>query len=359
VRVVVRPKNSAIAVVIVMITIAALAGLAGLFAFMMKVETKLARNAKAEAQLTWLGRSGVEYARWVLAQQLSVPNEPYDALNQIWAGGPGTMNLSNSPLAEVSLDNYQLGNGKFSIKITDLERKFNINMANDQILQQALVLVGLDASQIPVISDSVQDWIDNDDVPRVEGAENSYYQGLNPPYYAKDGPIDDLSELLLIRGVTPEIYWGPAYREHSLSGGEQLIDQNGQSVEPQTYPVGLVDLFTAVSSGRININTASETELQLIPLVDENIASQIVQLRAGPDGADGTDDDTPFQNVGELVNAGLSAPVVQQISRYCTVRSSTFKVEVDAEVGGARRRFYAILGRNNPKDVQVLSFYWE
>ena len=265
---------------------------------------------------------------------------------------------SNSPVVDAQ-NPCQLGGGSFKWKITDLESKFNINMANDQILQQALVLVGLDASQIPVISDSVQDWIDKDDIPRVDGAENSYYQGLNPPYYTKDGPIDDLSELLLVRGITPEIYWGPHYKEHSPTGGELLVDERGQPVVPQTYPVGMVDLFTPISSGRININTASETELQLIPLVDANVADQIIKLRAGPDGADGTDDDTPFQNVGELVNAGLSAPVVQQVSRYCTVKSSTFLVDIDAEVGGAHRHFYAIIGRNNPRDEPVLSFYWK
>src|SRR5580765_7876649 len=87
-----KHEQSGIALVIVMISIFVLAILAGGFAYSMKVETKLARNANSEAEIQWLGRSGVEYARWILAQQ-NLPavraKEPYDAMNQVWAGGSG------------------------------------------------------------------------------------------------------------------------------------------------------------------------------------------------------------------------------------------------------------------------------
>jgi len=82
-------EQAGIALIIVMISIFVLTMLAGGFAWSMKVETKLARNANSESQLEWLGRSAVECARWELAQQLSIAQEPYDALNQVWAGGMG------------------------------------------------------------------------------------------------------------------------------------------------------------------------------------------------------------------------------------------------------------------------------
>ena len=78
---------SGIALIIVMISIFVLAILAGAFAFSMKVETKLAQHADNQTELRWLGRSGVEYARWVLALQATCPLEPYDGLNQTWATG--------------------------------------------------------------------------------------------------------------------------------------------------------------------------------------------------------------------------------------------------------------------------------
>jgi len=61
--------QSGIALIVVMISIFVLAILAGGFAFSMKIETKLARNANNETELEWLGRSGVEYARYIIAEQ--------------------------------------------------------------------------------------------------------------------------------------------------------------------------------------------------------------------------------------------------------------------------------------------------
>ena len=224
-------------------------------------------------------------------------------------------------------------------------------------MQKALTLVGVDGSEIPTISSSILDWIDPDDVTRINGAESDYYQTLDPPYYAKNKPIDDLSELLLIQGIRddPAIYWGSNSTNHP-SAMLQSVDRFGRPIE---RPVGLADIFTALSTGRINVNTASATVLQMIPFVDANAAEEIVKLRAGPDGVDGTEDDTPFRNVGELINAGISRQAVQQLARYCDVRSRTFQVEVDVTIAGYQRTFYAVLGRSSPRDVQVLSFSWK
>ena len=124
------------------------------------------------------------------------------------------------------------------------------------------------------------------------------------------------------------------------------------------YPFGLTNIFTALSNGRINVNTADENVLQMLPGVDETTAQNIIKLRAGPDGEDGTEDDTPFTNIGQLVHGG-SAPAGDANFRICTVRSSTFEVHVTARIGDYHRDYVAILYRNSPTDIQILSFYWE
>src|SRR5262249_39215025 len=58
------------------------------------------------------------------------------------------------------------------------------------------------------IANSILDWIDADSEPRTSGAENDYYSGLNPPYRAKNAPLDSLDELLLVKGVTPRLLYG-------------------------------------------------------------------------------------------------------------------------------------------------------
>jgi general secretion pathway protein K len=349
-----------LALIVVMIAIAVFTMLAAGLAISMKVETKLAMNADHEQQLLWLGRSGVEYARWILAQETSLAGQPYDSLNQIWAGGPGANGETNSVLAGISLDNFQIGDGTVSLKIIDLERKANINTANAAVLQQALTVMGVDADDISVVSDSIQDWRSPAAAPRVAGAESDYYQSLTPPYYAKNAPIDDLSELLLVKGVTREMYFGGgSSNSPALSQRPQL----GLGTTPDQmpdYPFGLADVFTAVSSGKINVNTADANVLQLIPGVDATIAAAIIQQRSGPDGVDGTEDDTPFRNAaGALQSAGLNPASAGQAANLLTTRSSTFEVHVTARIGDVAREFTAIILRNTGTDVQVVGFYWK
>lgn len=347
-----------IALILVLISVIVLAVLATGFAWSMRVEVKLARNASSERELEWLGRSGVELARYVLGQQMLVTAEPYDSLNQKWAGGPGGLATSNSPLADIQLENVEIGSGRVSIKIVDQERKMNINLANEPMLQQALTLTGLDAAGAQSVAACIMDWIDPDDATHVSGAEKDFYQGGSPAYLPKNGPIDDLSEMLLIKGIFPELLWGPSTTNRSLAAFQaNASDASGlQPMEMALPTVGLADLFVPVSSGRININTASPTALQMLPFMDENLVQEIMRFRAGPDGAEGTEDDTPLRNVGELVNVIPNRQMVQSLMQFCDVRSRTFEVTVEAEIGSYRRRFVALLARNNPRDVQILSF---
>jgi len=348
-----RPQSAGIALLIVMCAIFVLSILAAGLAYSMKVESRLAMGADTNQRLVWLGRSGVELARWVLAQE----NCPYDSLNQIWAGGPGSECETNGPLAGLSLDNYQIGDGTVSVKITDGERFANINTAPAPEIQQALTLMGVDAGQISVVCDSIQDWVQPGDAPRIAGAKTDYYQGLNPPYNCKEAPMDDLSELLLVKGIWdhPEIYWGGTATNHPGASFQHHLGFGNAPGEAPNYPFGLVDLFTPFSSGKININTAGPDVLQLIPGVDANVAAGIIKLRAGPDGVEGTEDDTPIGNPGAaLQSAGDQNP---QAGGLVTTRSTTFKVTVTARIGNYKRDFNAILFRNGPT-VQVVSFYW-
>ncbi|MGA3142313.1 MAG: general secretion pathway protein GspK [Verrucomicrobiota bacterium] len=346
-----RHNSDGIALIMVMCAIFVLSALAAGFVLSMKVETRLAQNAYSEQQLLWLGRSGVELARYVLMQHPQ--GEPFDSLNQKWAGGSGSLAESNSVLSSLSLDNYPVGDGTVSIKIIDLERKVNINTANSQMILQALTLMGVDANDISVVSDSILDWISPAGPPRVAGAESDYYQGLAVPYYAKNAPIDDLSELLLVKGVTPEIYWGSNATNHTPSVFQHKLGLGTAPGQTPDYPFGLVEIFTPFSSGKINVNTADVNVLQMIPGVDAAMADAIVKQRAGPDGVDGTEDDIPFSNPGQLGGFGIKD------ASACDTRSFTFEVHVTAQIGDYKREYVAILARTSGTDIQVLSFYWK
>lgn len=351
-------RDRGIALILVLISVVVLAVLAAGFAYSMRVELKLARNANSERELEWLGRSGVELARYVLGQQLMIAGEPYDALNQRWAGGPGSIALSNSPLMDIRLEDVELGGGHISVKIVDCERKMNINLAPEPMLHQAMAMIGLDAGGAQTVVASIMDWIDPDDLTRIGGAERDFYESRDPSYVPKNGPIDDLSEMLLIQGVTPDLLWGAANTNSSFSSFQ--AKRSGvagiRAREMPSFTVGLADLFVPVSSGRININTASPVVLGMLPFMDENYVQEIIRLRAGEDGVEGTDDDTPWQNVGELGRYIPDPQMQQSFMQFCDVRSRVFEVTVDAEIDSYRRRFVALLARDNPRSIHILTF---
>jgi general secretion pathway protein K len=288
---------------------------------------RLERDRMHDVELEWLGRSGIELALYLIAAESSAAFN-YDSLNKRWAGGPGD---PDSPVASVPLENHPLGRGAFSIRVVDLDRKYNINRANETILRQALTLMGAAPHELSIITDSILDWRDPDDAPRMNGAESDSYRMLWPPYLAKNGPFDDLSEMLLIRGITPTMY--PA----------------------------LFDLFTPLSGPGVNVNTASAQVLQLFPAIDENIAQAIIQSRAGPDGQDGTNDDWPFRNPGEMGARvpGIPLGALQQLTGLSTTRSRVFEVKVTARIEDESRNFVALLGRANSRDLVLFNLYRE
>lgn len=352
-----QKHDEAIAIFIVLVAILVLGGMAGVFAYNMRVETQLAMNSNNETEMEWMARSGVELAEYTLGQEMSV--QRFDALNQKWAGGQVD---TNDILAAISLTDVPLGHGSFTVKITDAERKLNINTAvnNEAMMTQAMILIGADASEIPTIIASIQDWIDRDDETHVNGAESDYYHTLDPPYSAKNGPIDDLSELLLVKGVTPDLYWGPNSSNHPPSMFQARSPSLRAGVMPNTtlIPAGLVDVFTPVSSGQLNINTCSATALRMLG-IDEITANKIISMRQGPDGQDGTEDDMPFSNPGEIINAGLPPQLASMFIPSLTIRSATFEVRVDVTVGSSTRRYFALVHRNGPRDFQMLNMHWE
>ena len=340
-------ENSGFAVIIVLVTITVLTLLAGAFAYSMKVETRLAQNSDNDEQLLWLGRAGVERARWILAQEPTA----YSSLNQIWAGGGGEGPETNGPLAGVSLDNFPVGDGSVSLKIIELESKININTAPAPLLQQVLTMQGANAGDINTVSDSILDWVSAGEATRPAGAKSDYYQGLNPPYYAKDAPMDDISELLLVKGISLAMFkggsvtndQGAAFQHHHLGFG------NAPGQMPD-YAFGLQDVFTPFSSGQVNILTASETVLQLIPGIDTLTAQAIEAAR---------NSDPPIHNARQLLLAAhISDPALGQIEKYVGQRGSTYEVHATAHIGDYSREFVAILFRYGP-NVDVFGFYWK
>jgi general secretion pathway protein K len=305
-----RSHTAGVAMVIVLWVILVLSLMISGFAFTMHVESQL----KAEM----LARSGIEVARMQLILDLRSSTEGgYDALNQEWA----TNDLYVA---------HELGEGTFNVTVIDEESKLPINRATPEQLKRLMDVLGIEQVDGDVIVDSLLDWIDDNDLHRLNGAESDYYMSLSPPYKAKNAPLDRVEELLLVRGVTPEIFYGTP------------------AAEKEEARPGLSEFVTTLSSGQVNVNTASSTVLQAWLGLDATIADAIVNRRDGADGIAGTEDDLPFRSVEEFVS-GLGArsqPEQQQMSSSVTVNSSYFTVKSTGDVSGVKRTITAVLFRD-------------
>jgi general secretion pathway protein K len=361
-------KARGIALIMVMLIVTALAFLAFALATSMKVETTLARNTSWDMELEWLGRSGIELAKYYLAQPRQGPQ--LDAPNQLWAGGTAE---TNDALAGLSLKDNHLGHGTFSVTITDEDRKFNINLAAlmaPEILDQGLILMGVDGAEATGIRNAIVDWIDKDDKPSMGSSdtESSYYESLPQPHVAKNGFIDDLTELMSIKGITPAMYFGPGGGAGTGNAAQQMFTQSAnrfnrrQDQEP-AYAVGLADLFTSVGL-TVNFNFASATVMQLFPAIDASDAQAIIDFRIGPNKTEGDDDDVVYSGPGVIADVPnlkqsardfLKSPGA---ARYISGASTTFQVQVDAQIDQVKRTYYALLRRTGPNQVALLYMYW-
>ena len=137
-----------------------------------------------------------------------------------------------------------LGGGVFRVRWLDEGGKININRADEGTLRRIFTNLGIEEPGRTIIVDSIMDWRDPDNLHRLNGAENEYYRSLTPPYTARNGPFDTVEDLLWVRGVTSELFYG-------YDGAYGQREENVRTI-------ALREIFTVDSPiDRVNLRTAS------------------------------------------------------------------------------------------------------
>ncbi len=199
----------------------------------MTSEYTVAVRTSEAAQVKAFAASGVHYAAGMLADPSTMANtlsyNPFDnetsfsnvsVNDQTSARGGGRFCLF-----AVSDTFVGTGEGRYLLKygVMDESAKLNINSLmqldqTGQVLHDALMKL---PNMTEDVADAIVDWVDMDDTSRAAGAESAYYSGLSPPYRAKNGPINSIDELLLVRGVTPQLLFGnDRNRNGKMDAGE-------------------------------------------------------------------------------------------------------------------------------------------
>jgi DNA uptake protein ComE-like DNA-binding protein len=161
----------------------------------------------------------------------------------------------------------------------------------------------------PETAAAIQDWRDRDNSAQPGGAERDYYATLKPPYIPRNGEIQTIREMLLIRGVTPSLLLGEDFNQNGLLDPEENDgnetsppDNHNNSLEAGWSGIFCVNSVTAnktaAGQARINIQSASETDLATIPGITADIAKAIVEFRG----------QNKFENIADLMEVARLAP---------------------------------------------------
>jgi len=215
-----------------------------------------ASNLQANVSLDYMAKSVFNSARAVLS--VDAAESSFDTLHEDWANlaaasqyfsyffnrGQGGMNIiDHSGRLQV---NSLLTRKEEGWVVNEEQKKIWINLLSSEEFE-------LGEEEATAILEAIIDWIDeDDDATGFGGAESSYYQGLETPYAPRNGPMEFIEELLLVKGITPELYYGT----EEIPGLETLVTPYGRD-------------------GKVNINTAD-------PLVLGALSEQIE-----PDMVDG------------------------------------------------------------------------
>lgn len=216
------------ALVLTVWLLAILAVIGGEFIFSSRLRLRAEYSMREESQSYALAVAGYQAALDMLGEGLSGLSLDDDGnllLHLKGRDGEVPAELRDEPL----------GTGTYSFRIEDEDGKIDINR------QRRTVLVSLlrEAGHVPgqerdTIVDSILDWVDSNREHRINGAEEDYYRGLDPPYSCKDGPLDVEEELLLVRGMREEYLFGGEEGEMSYLPLREFVTVYPASFNPAT-----------------------------------------------------------------------------------------------------------------------------
>jgi general secretion pathway protein K len=199
-----RRGERGVALILVLWTFAAVAVLAAEFARAMHDEAASTRNFKESAQGRFLAIDGLHEA--ILAIRAARHEQVVDEelVDE---------ELDPDPVRSLSHGDGQWVKASFrghpyEVRVIDESGKFSLNALDVQTMLTIFDNLEIPDDDAEVIADSIIDWRDEDDLHQTNGAESEYYEGLDRPYRAKNSAFDSVEELMLIRGMTRDYFYG-------------------------------------------------------------------------------------------------------------------------------------------------------
>lgn len=278
------------------------------FSVMTRTETYASLSFKEGLEKKFLAEAGIERGIIELFyRNLYRGQEILEEERQVWK-------------VDGTLYAVDMSNGQITVKITDESGKIDINTLNDLsgiILQNLLINSGIPDQEASAIVDSILDWKDADDLRRLNGAESDYYMSLPKPYKAKNEKFDTLEELLLVKGMKPEILFG---------SGEKK---------------GIIQFLTIYSnSATINISSAPKELLLAVPGLTPEIIDEIIAKREALTASGALNVTIPQESSRFVAQGGSANAYTIESAAYKGSEKSAFAVRATVVIDGNNKYKY-------------------
>jgi type II secretory pathway component PulK len=317
-------------VVIVLLTLAAYK-----YSEMMLAEYQAMDSYARTSQAQAFAKSGVHYTAAVLSDSTSFtsvlnsnpwdnPTAFQDVLVQDNDNTGRRGRFSVITLRSPSDPQYSPSNA-YRFGVTDEASKLNLNALlaltsnsggkNDGICINMLMQI---PNMTEDVANSILDWLDGSStIPRTNGAKDEFYPTLTPAYHVKNGPLDSLEELLLVKGVTPQLLYGnDVNRNGVIDPDEDQNDGNPDGGWQQYFTIySREPNLDSTGSPRIYLNDTDMNNLSanLQSALGADLAQFIVAYRLYGGGAGATNTmgrgNTQFQRLTGSTASGVSGQI--------------------------------------------------
>lgn len=186
-----------------------------------------------------------------------------------------------------------------------------------QLLKRWMEEMGLDFQEREVLVDCLLDYVDADNLKRLNGVEEA------PGYRAPNRPFLSLDEVAKVPG-SEALLRAPGWRE----------------------------MLTLYSDGPVDLSSASPEVLRLLPGVGDDRVQRFVMFRNGRDGVLGTEDDMVLKSVEEVALQffGMNAKQSGQLKALAMVKDPVVRITARGNSGKVIRQVEVVVrkGGGNP-----------
>ena len=314
------PNRRGVALIVVLLMVSIITALTIQLNRDTRSDVTAAANLSDGVRLRYVAQSGFAVGEALLLADRT----NFDALTELWA---------NTEMISLQSEGY-FDNGSFKLAIQDEGGKIGINaLVNGSAYYAPIhdllvrLLTGpsfrLDQRKAEELVDAIKDWIDSDDVVTGAGAEGAYYAGLRRHYTVKNAPIDCIEELLMVKGVTRELFYG-----------------TGESP-------GLAQCLSVYGDAKININTAPLPVLRAlaVEMTDDDV-KQLDKYRHEPQH--NLADATWYKNISR------ATPLPSSIGGLIKVKSEVFQITAVGLQGRMSERITGVVKRGADQRTATL-----